>query len=156
MTSNTSVTVQTHYLYPSAIFASREPFLVTTILGSCIAVCLFDPYVSIGGINHFMLPLWNGQGLASPKFGNIAITKLMSKMCNLGCKKENLVAKVFGGAMLMQTQNSQLNIGRRNIEIAREVLNEENIPIITSNLGGNQGRKILFHTQTGVVRHKFI
>ena len=69
-----------HFLYPSALFASREPYIVNTILGSCVAVCLYDVKLQIGGINHYMLPFWNGQGLASPKFGNIAISKLLEKM----------------------------------------------------------------------------
>ena len=67
--------MQKHYLYPSALFAERTPFLVDTILGSCVAVCLYDEHKKIGGINHYMLPLWNGDGLATPKFGNIAIEK---------------------------------------------------------------------------------
>jgi chemotaxis protein CheD len=89
--------ISTHFLYPSALFASRERHKVSTILGSCVAVCLYDPIAQIGGINHFMLPFWNGQGLASPKYGNIAIERLVEKMISLGCKKNNLKAKVFGG-----------------------------------------------------------
>ncbi|HEX2974864.1 MAG TPA: chemotaxis protein CheD, partial [Bacteroidales bacterium] len=57
-----------HFLYPSTLFVSREPVIVNTILGSCVAVCLYDTLLKYGGINHYMLPLWNGQGLASPKF----------------------------------------------------------------------------------------
>ena len=71
---------QTHFLYPSTLFASREPFIVNTILGSCVAVCIYDTVLKFGGINHYMLPFWNGQGLASPKFGNIAIHKLLEKI----------------------------------------------------------------------------
>ena len=156
MISQTTATVQTHYLYPSTLFANRELVHVITVLGSCIAVCLHDPYLSIGGINHYMLPLWNGQGLASPKFGNIAIEKLLSKMYSLGCRRENLVAKIFGGAMLLQSEGSVINIGARNIEIARDILSEQNIPIVTSNTGGNKGRKIIFNTKNGEVRHKLI
>ena len=69
--------INKHYLYPSALFAEKERYMVDTILGSCVAVCLFDSVKKIGGINHYMLPLWNGNGLASPKFGNIATEKLI-------------------------------------------------------------------------------
>ena len=86
-----------HYLYPSALFAEKAPFMVDTVLGSCVAVCLFDQQLKIGGINHFMLPLWNGNGLASPKFGNIATEKLIEKMQRNGSSLKNIVAKVFGG-----------------------------------------------------------
>ena len=107
-----------HYLYPSALFAEKKPYLVDTVLGSCVAVCLFDTRLKIGGINHFMLPLWNGNGLASPKFGNIATEKLIEKMLRNGSSAKDLIAKVFGGANQM---NSSMNIGARNIEIAKEV-----------------------------------
>ena len=94
--------VKTHFLYPSSLFASNEPHIVSTILGSCVAVCLFDATTKIGGINHYMLPFWNGQGLASPKYGNIAIERLLEKMIALGCKKSNIRAKVFGGGRLLK------------------------------------------------------
>ncbi len=58
----------THYLHPGNLFAHRTPHIVTTILGSCVAVCLWDPINNIGGINHYMLPLWNGEGLPVPKY----------------------------------------------------------------------------------------
>ncbi|MDP4207892.1 MAG: chemotaxis protein CheD [Bacteroidota bacterium] len=132
------------------------PFQINTILGSCIAVCLFDPVTRIGGINHFMLPLWNGQGLASPKYGNIAIEKLIDKMLSLGCQKNNLKAKIFGGGEVIETQIVKFNIGARNIEIARQILEEKKIPIISSSVGGKLGRKIEFLTATGEVRQKYV
>ncbi len=145
-----------HYLYPAALFASKDPFLVNTILGSCVAVCLYDPILKIGGVNHFMLPLWNGQGLASPKFGNIAIDKLLEKMLSLGSQKPHLRAKVFGGGEVIETKSNQFHIGERNIKIAMEMLQELRIPIISSSTGGNNGRKIQFLTHTGEVRQKYI
>ena len=145
-----------HYLYPSAIFVSTDPCEITTILGSCVAVCLFDPVLAIGGTNHYMLPLWNGNGLASPKYGNVAIEKLIEKVIALGCKRRNLVAKVFGGGEIIETNKLQYNIGERNIEVAETLLKEKNIPILSSSLGGKLGRKILFYTHTGEVKHYFI
>lgn len=145
-----------HYLYPAALFASKTPHLVNTILGSCVAVCIHDPVLKIGGINHFMLPLWNGQGLASPKYGNIAIEKLIEKMYSFGCNKNNLRAKVFGGGEVIQTKIAQFNIGERNIQIAFELLEEYKIPVLGSSVGGKQGRKIQFFTKTGEVRQKYV
>ena len=142
-----------HYLYPSALFAEKEQYVVDTILGSCVAVCLFDTKLKIGGINHYMLPLWNGNGLASPKFGNIATEKLIEKMLKLGSNKANLVAKVFGGANQL---DSSMNIGFRNIEIAKEVLTDHGINIIAENTGGSVGRKLRYDTGTGQVMMKFI
>jgi chemotaxis protein CheD len=145
-----------HFLYPSAIFASREPYVINTILGSCVGVCLFDPTLRIGGINHYMLPLWNGQGLASPKYGNIAINKLVEKMLSLGCNSSNLQAKVFGGANIFESNLLQFQIGERNIAIAHDLLKEYRIQIISSSVGGTIGRKIQFFSGTGVVHQKMI
>jgi chemotaxis protein CheD len=146
----------THFLYPAALFVSAKPYLITTILGSCVAVCLFDTKKQIGGMNHFMLPFWNGQGLASPKYGNIAIEKLIKKLEGLGCQRKDLVAKIFGGGEIIETHIKQFQIGERNIQVARETLLEENITIAGSSTGGRLGRKIIFNTQTGEVMQRYI
>jgi chemotaxis protein CheD len=146
----------THFLYPSTLFASREPYIVNTILGSCISVCLYDTNLKFGGINHYMLPYWNGQGLASPKFGNIAIHKLLEKMQSLGSSQKNLIAKVFGGGNVIETSNSQFMIGDRNIVVAKDMLKELQIQIIGQSVGGSLGRKIQFNTATGEVKQKII
>ncbi len=148
--------IRTHFLYPSALFASQEPHLVSTVLGSCVAVCLYDPVLKIGGINHYMLPLWNGQGLASPKFGNIAIIRLIEKMISLGSLQQNLIAKVFGGANIFETQLEQFQIGERNIAVAHQTLNDYRIRVSGLSVGGNLGRKIQFYSLTGEVRQKMI
>ena len=85
-----------HFLLPGNLFVHEEEYTVLTVLGSCISVCLWDPRRKIGGINHYMLPFWNGEGLASPRFGNIAIIKLIEKMLAHGADRHNLQAKVFG------------------------------------------------------------
>ena len=92
-------TINKHFLFPGTIFADPGEFQISTVLGSCVALCLWDSVAKIGGMNHYMLPFWNGEGLATPKYGNIAIEKLLSRMLRLGCRKENLVAKIFGGPM---------------------------------------------------------
>jgi chemotaxis protein CheD len=148
--------INTHFLYPAALFASHEPHRVSTILGSCVAVCLYDPILQVGGINHFMLPYWNGQGLASPKYGNIAIEKLVEKMISFGSKKSNLKAKVFGGGEVIETNISQFHIGERNIKLALEMLEELRIPIVARSVGGKLGRKIEYSTATGEVKQRYI
>ncbi len=145
-----------HFLYPSTLFASKEPYVVKTILGSCVAICLWDPVAKIGGINHYMLPNWNGNDLASPKYGNIAIDKLLEKMGQLGARRENLKAKIFGGGELIESGANGTLIGERNIRVARLILEEKKIPVIASSTGGKKGRKILFFTDSGEVRHKFL
>ena len=149
-------TPQTHYLYPAALFASRTPCTVTTILGSCISVCLWDSTLGIGGINHYMLPLWNGQGLPSPKYGNIAIQKLVQKMVSLGSDPKNLSAKIIGGAEILLTENDQFHVGTRNMQLAFDMMKEMNIPVVAHSVGGISGRKIQYHTKTGKVSQVLI
>jgi len=149
-------TVDSHFLYPAAIFASETHFQINTILGSCIAVCFWDSKLRIGGMCHYMLPYWNGEGLASPKYGNIAIEKLLEKMYSLGSKKVNLIAKVFGGGEVIETKTQQFFIGERNIQLAWDQLKELNIPIVSSSVGGKLGRKIIFDTNTGEVKQRYV
>lgn len=148
--------IGTHYLYPSELFAEPRPYLITTILGSCVAVCLFDHKLKIGGINHYMLPLWNGRGLASPRYGNIAIEKLISRMQTIGCNRSNLTAKIFGGGEVLKSASSTFSIGNHNILIATEMLKELAIPITATSTGGKQGRKIIFNSLTNEIRQKYI
>jgi chemotaxis protein CheD len=138
------------------LFVTNEPFYIQTILGSCVAVCLYDQVKRIAGMNHYMLPLWNGQGLASPKYGNIAIEKLLEKVISYGSHKSNLIAKLFGGADIISTQKDLFKIGSRNIELGISMLRDYNIPVVSSSLGGKQGRKIHMSSITGEVQQKMI
>ncbi len=145
---------QHHFLLTNTIYASMEEVIVKTILGSCVAVCLWDETKNIGGINHYLMPLWNGEGLETPKYGNVAIEKLINKMEYLGCKKENIIAKVFGGAAVLTeitNRSGLLNIGERNIHIAKEVLEKHSIPILSIDVGGELGRILVFNTKNGKV-----
>jgi chemotaxis protein CheD len=140
-----------HYLLAGSLFAPAEPHVVTTVLGSCVSVCLWDSFLRIGGMNHYMLPFWNGEGLASPKYGNIAVVKLLERLQDLGSNKRNLRAKVFGGGVVLNVSNPFMNIGERNIQLAEDLLHEAGIPIISADTGGKTGRKILFNTENGIV-----
>jgi chemotaxis protein CheD len=141
---------------PGNIFAHRNEYTVTTVLGSCVSVCLWDPVRKLGGINHFMLPLWNGDGLASPRYGNIAISKLIERMLELGADRNNLKAKVFGGGDVLKVTSAFMNIGARNVVLAQDVLRDEKIPIISADTGGQNGRKLLFNTHSGIVLVKLL
>ncbi|MDD5286240.1 MAG: chemotaxis protein CheD [Desulfuromonadaceae bacterium] len=145
------IMVNKHFLFPGTIFAEPFEYQISTILGSCIAVCLWDKAANRSGMNHFMLPLWNGEGLATPKYGNIAMEKLLNKVISIGCHRENLVAKVFGGANLSGSGLEMYMIGDRNIMLAFQMLEEYRIPVVAKDVGGRVGRKIIMNTQTGVV-----
>lgn len=144
------------FVYPGSLEVSVQPKTLTTILGSCVAVCIWDNKLKFGGMNHFMLPLWNGEGLASPKYGNIAIDKLIQKMKNNGSKSTDLEAKIFGGGNVIDITNNVYKIGERNIEIAFSKLAEHGIAVTNSSTGGKLGRKIVMDTTNFKILHKFI
>ena len=144
------------FLHPSTVCVSIDPVWVTTVLGSCVAVCFVDKKRNIGGINHYMMPYWNGDGLESPKYGNISILQLFQKMLDFGAKKEDIVCKIFGGAEVLCEQPSVFNVGQRNIELAYKIVAELGISVVSSSTGGKQGRKIHFNTGTGEVLQKYL
>lgn len=146
-----SAALPTYYLHPGIVFAPEQPHLVTTVLGSCIAVCLWDPQLRIGGINHYLLPLWNGDGLATPRYGNVAIALLIDKLMAHGCRPSRLVAKIFGGAAMWHGRETAYLIGERNASFARRCLAEQNIAVMAADVGGDGGRKIIFDTGNGGV-----
>lgn len=140
-----------HFLFPGTLFTARDECQITTILGSCIAVCLWDKVHGGGGMNHFMLPLWNGEGLPTPKYGSIAMERLLERVLLLGCRRDHLVAKVFGGANINNNSNEAFLIGDRNATLALQTLNDWGIPVVGSDVGGRLGRKVIMNTLTGVV-----
>ncbi|MEM6524523.1 MAG: chemotaxis protein CheD [Bacteroidota bacterium] len=144
-----------HFLLPSTLFASKTPYDVTTVLGSCVAVCLYDQKLQYGGINHFMLPVWKDEGLATPKYGNIAIPRLVDKMTDMGSDREDLVAKIFGGANSLM-ENNVYQVGKRNIQIALEFIAKYNIPLLKSDIGGRKGRKIMMNTASNKIFLKYV
>ncbi len=135
------------------MYASDRPTVISTILGSCVAVCLFDPWTRIGGMNHIFLPgKADLKEFSMPsRFGINAMELLINRIINLGGKRNRFSAKVFGGAHLLSAISDENGVGRKNSEFTREFLRIEKIRIISSDLGGNEGRKIYFHTDTGEV-----
>jgi chemotaxis protein CheD len=103
-----------------------------------------------------MLPLWNGDGLASPKYGNIANELLIKKMIGHGSKTENLIAKFFGGARMLDDQDKIFDIGKCNVALAFDNYAAYGIEIAKGSTGGSRGRKILFNTHTGEVMLKYL
>jgi chemotaxis protein CheD len=139
------------YLHPGQVYFSSEPAAVTTILGSCVAVCLWDPVLQVGGMNHYLLPHWAEGSAASLRYGNVAIRSLIEGLLSLGCAKERLVAKLFGGACVIHAFREGSHLGIKNVQVARLFLAEAGIRVAGEDVGGRHGRKLIFQTDNGVV-----
>jgi chemotaxis protein CheD len=134
-------------IYSGGCYASGAPGeVLVTILGSCVACCLYDPLSKLGGMNHFLVPGSNDNNMDSARFGVHDMELLINSLIKLGASKSRLQAKVFGGASLL---NNSARIGAKNIEFIRSFLTREEIEIVSEDLGGNYPRRLHFHPDTG-------
>ena len=120
---------------------------LSTLIGSCVAVCLFDPALKIGGIIHFMLPEMGRSkygDVDSLLSGNFAMEALLNALIGRGARKARLQAKAFGGGTIIDSDASAPNIGMRNASFAKEWLQREGIPLLSSDFLGPWSRKIIF------------
>ncbi|HJX83059.1 MAG TPA: chemotaxis protein CheD [Candidatus Angelobacter sp.] len=140
------------FLLPGELHATGDRCEITTILGSCVAVCLWDSSVRAGGMNHFLLPGSQESAEMSSRFGNVATQELLHRLYSLGCQRKSLVAKLFGGAALWQPEGRYINsLGARNVETSQRMMKNCGIHIVAQDTGGNHGRKIIFDTEDGSV-----
>ena len=140
-------------ILPGEYFVSREPKVVYTVLGSCISVCLRDPFVGVGGMNHFMLAApasdnaldrWVDTG----RYGSFAMEMLMNEIFKRGGKKERLEAKVFGGGKIY---DGTIDIGAKNAAWALDFLEQEGISPLKADVGDLCPRKVYYFTDSGKV-----
>lgn len=145
-------------ILPGEFYVSVNREMISTVLGSCIAACIRDTKLGIGGMNHFMLPVqgehssdFEGTAGAALRYGNWAMEYLINEILKLGGRRENLEAKVFGGGAVLSGMTSH-EVGNRNIEFAIGYLRKEGIPIVSEDVGGLCPRKVLYFPDTGSVK----
>ncbi len=146
-------------ILPGEYYVSLIGEMVTTVLGSCIAACIYDPTRRIGGMNHFMLPQANesqrdalrSSGDLATRYGFFAMESLINDILKQGCRKEQLRAKLFGGGQIIKEMT---NIGAKNISFAKEYLRTEGIPVESMDVGLIYPRKVNFFPDTGRVMVK--
>ncbi len=134
--------------------SSSPDILKATGLGSCVGVCIYDTVSKIGGMAHIMLPSSKNARHSSTiigKYSDTAIDDLLNKLLNKGIQKNNLVAKIAGGAQMFSFAGGSeiMKIGQRNIEAVKEDLKKHNIKIVAEDVGGNYGRTIEFSLLSG-------
>ena len=132
---------------PGEYFVSNENLVIMTVLGSCIAACLWDSRMRVGGMNHFMLP--DGDSLdVSGRYGSYAMELLINEMFKLGARRETMQAKIFGGAQVMHNFTT-MNVGERNTNFVINYLRAERIPVISEDVLDIYPRKVCYFPSTG-------
>jgi chemotaxis protein CheD len=138
-----------HFLYPGQMYVSREPMVITTILGSCAALCLWDRLKKIGGMNHYLLPEGADSGPNRLRYGNVANPALLKELLALGCEIKTMQAKIFGGSSAFAADPLQ-SLGSRNVQLAEEFVRTAGIRLVAKDVSGKHGRRLVFHTEDGV------
>lgn len=138
---------------PGEFYVSRRREIISTLLGSCVAACLYDPVKGVIGMNHFLLAYrhhaYNTPVLESDegRYGVYAMELLINEMMKQGANRKNLQAKCFGGGNVLNLREDKDNrqtVGEVNVQFIREFLKNENIPVFGSCLGGKHGRTVHF------------
>jgi chemotaxis protein CheD len=145
-------------LGPGDCYVTRTDEVITTVLGSCIGVCIRDSVTNVGGMNHFMLPESLGgaedrwldprTGLAT-RYGSYAMESLINSLLKLGARRERLEVKVFGAGRIFRTR---LDVGQRNIDFVRNYLRTEGLSAVAEDLGDIHPRRVAYFPATGKVR----
>ncbi len=141
------------YLKPGEFYAAQSPAMVSTVLGSCIAVTFFSPRTGTGGICHALLPRNPASHeVATFRYVDSSILYMVRRFDVMGIDRSEMEVKVLGGADVLDALNgAAVSVGRQNIEAAFRIIEREHLSIAVTDVGGNIGRKICFRTNTGRV-----
>jgi len=120
--------------------------VISAVLGSCVAVTLWDKKGTYGGMAHFLYPSIQEKEKSTAQYGNVAVLHLVKMLLDEGTNKKNMKAQIFGGAALPSLDCSR--IARENIRVARNTLMNCGIKVISEDVGGNVGRKLVYNTLT--------
>ena len=125
-----------------AVVSDAEEIGFKTLLGSCVAIMFYDKNTKVKGMNHFLLPATENSN-EDMKYGLYSVEAMLNEMYKLGCKKENMAAKISGGADIMNMSSMSKSIGHRNVEFAHTFCRSEGFRILSDHTRGNEGRVIL-------------
>jgi len=137
-------------LLPTQYLVVDDDTALVTVLGSCVAACIRDPLLRLGGMNHFLLPDGSTDDGANARYGSYSMELLINELIKRGASRTRLEAKVFGGANVLKGFTSN-PVGTRNAEFVRRYLDAERIPVVAEDLRGIHPRKVFFFPQTGRV-----
>jgi chemotaxis protein CheD len=143
------MTVTDYFLRPGYIYMPDKPTAISAVVGSGVAVCVYDKKNKVGGMNLYKLPANHKDQDPIPIYGNIATRALVTLLIKRGSRRRHLRCQIFGGAFNSEISNR--DIGKENIAMARQVLGRMGITIVSEDVGGTLGRKIVFNTLTSDV-----
>ncbi len=141
-----AATIGEETIWAGDIFVSEKQVRITTVLGSCVAVCFFDSLRCFGGMNHYLLPSPGTNG----RHGEWSIRELYQRMIALGSRPRNLQAKVFGGGSPLALANDIAAVGAANARVAFDTLNSLRVGITGESVGGNAGMRLYFENWSGL------
>ncbi len=147
--------MDTIFLNAGELLFSKEPIIMKTILGSCVSVVIFDKKNKYGGMCHYIIPEIS-RGTNSVRFGDVAVPFLIKKFLNNGSLKPNMEVSIFGGAFMLDIEDTIFFTGENNIRIAHTYINKYKLFIKQEDTGGNKGRKIQFNSLTGEIISSYI
>ncbi|MBN1381534.1 MAG: chemotaxis protein CheD [Deltaproteobacteria bacterium] len=135
-----------YLLLPGHIYLTQEATRLSTVLGSCVAVTLWDSKKEYGGMAHFLYPFIGDRKKATAEYGNVAVKYLVETFLDNGSKEKALRAQIFGGAFSSSVDG--VKVARENVNTARKILRTYRIKIISEDIAGNMGRKIVYNTHS--------
>ncbi len=150
MRNEKGLTQYQYFLSPGYIYLARAPTIISTVLGSGVSVCVYDKKEMFGAMNCFLYPEIREQGKTTALYGNVATIALIRLMLQEGSKPKHLVAQIFGGAYNEEVSKVR-DVGSENVRVARKVLSRSGIKIISEDVGGTLGRKVVYDSYTNEV-----
>lgn len=149
--------VSTARILAGEFYVTREDEIIDTVLGSCVAACIRNPRLGIGGMNHFMLPRPNGSGSdawekvagRATRYGSASMEQLINRVLGAGGTRQDLEVKIFGGGRVVPKLS---DVGARNLEFVREYLHHEGLKIASEDSGDTCSRHVQYFPRTGRVR----
>lgn len=147
------------YLHPGEFYLSERPAVVTTVLGSCISVIMYDAQSRTSAITHSQMPVCTKNNSScimcseAYKFTDCSIKNILKLLESRNIILENITVKLFGGADVLSanSERSTETIGRQNIAVAIDTINKAGLKITANDTGGQQGRKIFLYTESGEI-----
>ena len=135
------------FLLPGEYHVTKRPEFIATLLGSCVAICIYNTKNGSAAMNHYLHDLMpENDKINIGRYGDSSISYVVDKLFTLDPKKNHYQAKMFGGGAVVSHLSAGMGIGTKNVAIARKILKEYGIPIVEENVEGKRGMKIYFNT----------